>query len=296
MKSILQNLAVFLAAIYLSGCESQERKTSSNAEQTKAVVFEASESDTTLKKDFCRESGAGNFLISRTEGEKMINHFKSIYTKDRNGTFLPGVQLTFWVDDCTIHALKNLLYWNEGEFDGVRVVFAAFDDQNKTTSFYFVPTKRDQSDRQETRHPEEWNYSINLTGCASTSFFSSHQGAITNIQRFGRIYAEKPADTGSPVRDSLTQKCWINKCVIRSLSDILTRHSSTLDGVNIKLAAYERINSLAGGQHKENQSTIILVPAAAGSHDDVWAVNEFFIQSKDLSGYNHSQLCPQFCL
>jgi len=294
MKQTLHFISAIIIVISAS-CNSEEQKTTNSTEvdSVKKTLFTASRQDSSISRNFCRESGAGNFLISQADGEKMITHFKDIYTKDGKGNVLPGVTMKHWVDACTIHALDKLLYSNS-EYDGVRVIFAALNDASKVCSFYLVPTKTDMSNT--TIHTEDWVYTIDQTGCVSTQFFSTFQNAITGIKNFGSTYAEKPSDNGSPVRDSLSQKCWINKCVIRSLSSLLTNHSADLDGININLAAYDAINPLALGQKKPNQSTIVLVTSARDGHRNVWEISEFFIREKNLSAYNHSQLCPQNCL
>jgi hypothetical protein len=136
--------------------------------------------------------------------------------------------------------------------------------------------------------------------------FNLSQGQFDALkQKFGRDFRrERPTGTPNPdLVDSLSISVWISKCVFKELSNLIRANSTSLDGIRVHLAAYDKLDRRSrGGQIYANQSTIIIVPTmrdARGGHRDNWEIlktTAFYQKYIGFDGgFNHGELCPDVC-
>lgn len=290
IKQIL-NFTFIILLFYSCQTDKDKKENVTETKNYKKINFISNAKDSAQAFNLCTGPGSRNYLVSKSDGEAMIKKFEDVFTKDVKGQVLTGMNKSFWIDACAINKLNSYLELNKK--DGVRFIFSSKNNADTSTHFYIVPTSK-TTDPQV--HSEAWHYKISFQECNAASYFDL-KNASEGVERFEYMYAQRSSlEADVYGRDSLSLKCWIDRCVIASLSEIVTNHPEIVDGVNVMLAAYDKLES-GTGQKKPVQSTVILVPSENDSHRNVWEIPEFFIKinAKGVKAYNHSQLCPNLC-
>lgn len=303
MNNFWSFTVVILTFYFIISCNNSE--TSKQDELSPEKSLGITREDTIIATDFCSEEGSRNFLIDPIVAAKMINHFNGIYLKNSTGP-LPGFEKSYWVNSCIVFELENF-FNNSAQYDGLRIIFGATTTDNKKTKLFLVPTIptiNSTTDPTLNGHEDKWDLSISDSGCAASDLFLNHIAARPQVEIFHSFYREKFNAVTLAKRDSLSEKIWVDECVIKSLASILRKHSGILDGISIQMAAYDKTGPKPPkGQNYPNQSTIIIVTTKPGiqegTHDPVWEITkkyiDIIIRTKDINTYNHGELCPNSC-
>jgi len=256
--------------------------------------------------------GMGNFIVRHSLADSMINHYDSIYDKDDSNHSINALLNEYWIDSCTIFAIASYLK-TTAKYDGVRISFGCStvtetgtypSQQYQNTSTIFIyPTTVSATPG----HKDSTEIVIPVSGCSTPSkYIKPYTEASGKMFVFDKIYRKHPRLSDPILKDSLSKGVWIDSCLIYFLEKFIKENSDTLDGVNIKLAAYfgnEADPTLPRGRLYKNQSTIIIVPTSPdisnrNNHIDNWEIIELLMKkkAKKLSGaLNHGELCPKSC-
>jgi hypothetical protein len=287
MNKFLPFFVVTCTTLLLINC-GQQKDTQSG---TTAVIAPVSDTpaisiaDSLFLEDLCPGVGIGNFIIDPAEARDMIGDFKKIFVGSSS-----SVITTFWVDKCSVISLAAFLS-KETARDGAWITSACAETADNATTIFIVPTRSTGKN-----HPEEWDTFKPAPDCAKecADYFTFKAQAEKRIAKFESVYRENGK------KDSLTSKVWVDKCVFKSIVALFTQYSY-LDGINIEMAAYDKM--MPGiGQIKPIQSTIVIVPTkpgAGGKHENDWDTQQKLYtlsqQQAAPPAYNHGQLCPSLC-
>jgi hypothetical protein len=243
----------------------------------------------------------------------MIYHFDTIYKRDDSHTDARAFLNSYWIDSCTVSAIADFLR-TSGQHDGIRIYFgcalqndpAYGTDQykKKSTLFIFPTIKRTSTSPEVSEHGDNLIPIPIPTTCLFRSEYIKPAGSATaEIGEFSKVYC-KSTNPVAKQKDSLSKAIWIDSCVIYFIQKTLRKNSATVDGINIRTAAYfDNFTTTIKGRFKPNQSTIIIVPSspgATGSHTDNWQITEDIFnvtkRIKKIKGaFNHGELCPKAC-
>lgn len=301
---IMKKLFLFclpLVILILVCCNNTEDKDDVNPKEGTAFSI-MSDEDFVIAKDFCEESGSGNFIIDPALAQDLIRHFDTVYRGAGTPQTQPDLRPNYWVDSCIVFALDTF-FRDSARFDGAWIIFGADDESRQyKTNVFIVPTIYDAPTK---RHINQWDVNIAGNNCVQTNYFSSMLNAQPKIGEFRRHYRK---DGTASEKDSLSKKVWINKCVFKSLAAIIKLHATSpdtldhLDGISIQSAAYRIKTPALSSQVHPNQSTIVIVTTrkgdGEGTHDPAWDItNKFyqFLVVKKRLVYNHGELCPNSC-
>jgi hypothetical protein len=316
MKKYILAVSCFLTLTCIFSCNNDEKKTDEKEAVPVANAGEISEYNFDWINDLSATAicdsagGAGNFLVSKTLGDSMINHFDTIYRlQDDHITKVRAFDSSYWIDACTVAAIAKFLK-DSNRHDGIRIyfgcsltadpVYGSNQYKKKTTLFIFPTKKRAATSPDMSEHGNEL-IQIPVSGCTpGSSYLKAPGNANPEIDAFNITYRK----SSGPVKfqkDSLSQAVWIDSCVIYFIDNLLKNNSSIVDGINIRTAAYfENFAKPIKGRWKKNQSTIIIVPSSLreGKHEDNWDIITALKtkKKKQLAGaFNHGELCPKAC-
>ncbi len=237
MKKIKVHVLYILTVCLLISCNGEE---SSNKKSENTLIGEDklsldttsyTKQDSLIVTDFCEAAGSGNLIIKPSDAKKMTGHFKAVYKIDEIGNPLDNLDTSYWVNSCIVLALDRFFTDSTG-YDGIRIVFGSSSSESHKSKIFLVPTKlvKDPGGNPALNgHEDKWDIAIPNTGCAGSNlYFAKHQVARPYIIDFAGFYRRSPnPPAAAATRDSLSEKVWIDKCVIKSLANILNVYSGT---------------------------------------------------------------------
>ncbi|MCC6289720.1 MAG: hypothetical protein IT249_17730 [Chitinophagaceae bacterium] len=252
--------------------------------------------------------GTSNFVIEKTEADKMKLNFKNIYVKKNPRDLNNALDQRGWIDTNVVNSMMNL-FQAESNIDGFRIYFCSalkkdpirFQGQSrqKKVSFIIVPTSYDRTANpdSESIHKNEWEKKLVFDYLPETG------NVIINMKKedaFARIdffrSEQRKEDTPRPI-DSLSISVWFSYCCIEEIAGYIKTHHSV--GLSFYPAAYYKQMPGHQSQKQKNQSTLIIVPSRATTDgwEDDYDVYKFYKKNQALllSAYNHGELCPIKC-
>ncbi len=300
MKKIIPILISILSFTFIFSCNQNDStiESGTNKVNDSSTVTSGYKYNWVAFDNICNGPGLANFTIDKKEAEAMIKHFKDIYINSSDQINL--TKDSFWVDACAIKALGKYMDTAKG-VSGLRIVSAAEKAGTKNETKIFLVTTKDTLRAPGTKtRDDKWDVIIPNTDCKdSKKYFARFRDASNQIKLYEGAYRHNPMpETGTALKDSLSKKVWIDKCVISRLAGFIESNPS-VDGINIKLGAYftKDPNGKHPGQGYDHQSTVIIIPTT-GKIDNwkiVEMIKDLVVKAFGDAALNHGALCPQIC-
>ena len=240
-----------------------------------------------------------NFHIPEAEGNTMINDFDSIY---RQFGIVDSLMSEVWVDSIVIVKLSEYLEAHK-EYDGIRIYNCACDPKDPMchNRKYDIESSIFQLTKPSTHHMSVSD-KFDFPKGVRTEFKNFNlEGRSNGLRyRFNHIFRrslnEDDADEASV--KALSKGVWFASCVIKEISNQLKNTQNKLDGVRVYGGAYKA--KIANGQFDDHQSTFILVLTSrkGSEHINRWDVakdTDSNFNNKFDDGFNHGELCPDYC-
>ncbi|HMJ46125.1 MAG TPA: hypothetical protein VK498_02285 [Ferruginibacter sp.] len=313
MKRYLPLFLVALISILFYSCSNDEKK--SEEKETTGVAYTSTKEKYNFEwfENYWGNScdyvgGMANFVIRHTLADSMINHYDTIYDKDDADQSINALLNNYWIDSCTIFAISKYLK-TTAKYDGIRFSFGCStikepgsypgQQYQNTSTIFIYPTTI-----SATGHKDSTEIVIPVPNCTTSNYIKPYPEASGKISVFDKIYRKRSKPGNPALKDSLSQGVWIDSCVVYFIEKLIRENKDTLDGVNIKLAAYLGNETTSPrGKFKPHQSTMIIVPTSPAqgdpnTHIDNWEIIEILMKKKAKAfsaGLNHGELCPNKC-
>jgi hypothetical protein len=326
MKKTIFFLLLITGVIFLYSCSNEETEKAKTADSvanhlvadTSVNHLTATDTSVIAPLEFdgmkfthgpCLDAGHGNLIIKPGDAATLIGNFENTYHKPGSNQFR-RLKSFYWIDACTVKAI-HAFFEARKEYDGLWITLGANADKDFESTVFFVPTKWNTASEE---HLPDWAAvkNIILTGCNTKQFFSDKPSDfITKYREFYRL------EKNPPVRDELSRKVWIHKCVFDELTDIINSpppNPNPVSGVSFICAAYHFAIGAAfkpKGLADNSQTTFIIAVTrnVQGKQVPDWSINKSLYKNftpylrkknklKDDDPdpvFNHGELCPNSC-